>query len=67
MKGCGKWKKGEIVTVELDIKKWKLTFSKNDKVLGTVEIEEGKDYYPAVSVAGVVRYGDYQEYQLLVD
>ncbi len=65
-KGLGRWKKNQIVTVELDRKKWEITFHKDDKCLGPVKIETGQNYYPAISVAAISSH-DYQDYKLLLD
>ncbi len=45
---CGAWEKGKTVTIFLDCQEAKVTFWRDQKKLGTLEIEKGVKYYPAM-------------------
>ncbi len=59
------WEEYGIVTIELNTKDWQLIFKLDDEILAKIEVEKGKDYFPAVSVASVDE--SYQDFKLLVD
>ncbi len=45
---CGNWEKGKTVTIFLDCQEAKVTFWRDEKKLGTLIIEKGVKYYPAM-------------------
>ncbi len=45
---CSEWKNGDTITLFLDCEDGKITFWRNKERLGTLEIEKGTRYYPAM-------------------
>ncbi len=46
------WQMGETASVTLDMENHEITWFKDKKKLGTLEIEKDKTYYPAISLVG---------------
>ncbi len=49
VKDCGAWAKGNTVTIFLDCDESKITFWRDEKKLGTLEIDRNVKYYPAMA------------------
>ncbi len=48
IQNCGAWEKGNVVTIFLDCDEAKVTFWRDEKKLGTLEIDQNAKYYPAL-------------------
>eukprot|EP01084_Bolivina_argentea_P261455 441841_1 len=48
-----KWSTGDKITITLDCIEWKVTFHKNNKLVGTYELEDKNEkYYPCIQMCG---------------
>ncbi len=58
--GCGDWKKDTTVTFCLDLDEGKFTVWSKDKELGSVKVEKGCVYHPALNVCACKDEGDFK-------
>ncbi len=47
------WTEGDVITVRVDCRQWKVFFERNNKRLGGVRIEADRRYYPALECSAV--------------
>ncbi len=64
--GVKSWKIGETVKVTLDMEKHEITWFKDGKKMGTLDVEENKTYYAAICVNGASKT-DRHEFKLSFD
>ena len=50
------WNEGDIMVINVDCNKWKMSFFLNDQNLGTFKLTRKKKYYPAISIPAVNGY-----------
>ena len=58
------WATGDVIKTTLDCDEWKVTFHKNDELIGTYDIEnKNEKYYPVLQMCGCSGHN----YKLLCD